>query len=152
MRTTSFLLFVMAVIFAFTSNTFAQYNRRNQKDNHRAVILDSTLAKKQYVITRPAAFPGGLQKFYVNVLSKVKYPRDAKRQKIEGKVNVAFVIDSTGTVLKESVRIVQSLSPSCDEEAMRVIRSSPEWMPAFSAELNRNVNQWMMVPVNFKLR
>lgn len=146
------LIFVCSILLLININSTAQYNRQNYKETTHLVILDSTLAKNSYLITKSADFPGGLQKFFKFVYERLKYPRDARKQKIEGKVNVAFVIDSTGIVNKASVRVVQSLSPSCDAEAVRVIKASPKWTPAFSSQLNKNVNQWMMIPLHFKLR
>ena len=57
----------------------------------------------------------------------LKYPREAVRQGIQGRVTVAFIIDEKGRVT--NVRAVRSSHPLLEEEALRVIKASPDWKP-----------------------
>ena len=61
------------------------------------------------------------------VTARLKYPKDAKAAGIEGTVVVKFVIGTNGGV--QEVQILQGVYPSLDNEALRVIRSSPKWKP-----------------------
>ncbi len=95
--------------------------------------------------TTPASFPGGMENFYKYVINTIRMPRDAIG--ISGKVFVEFVIDSTGHILPEDIRVIKSLSKSCDKEAVRIIRGSPSWIPA--RENDKPVRQKMVLPISF---
>src|SRR5574343_156549 len=72
-------------------------------------------------------YPGG-QVALVKYLSKnIKYPAIYKKNKINGRVFVSFVIDKDGKVT--SAKIVKSLNEECDAEALRVISKMPDWIP-----------------------
>lgn len=76
--------------------------------------------------TTPPSFKGeGLEGFVNWVLSKVRYPEYCKEEGIQGDVKVKFTVDENGFVIDES--IVNSVEPSLDAEAMRVISTSPQW-------------------------
>ena len=95
-------------------------------------------------------FPGGMHKFYQYVHKHLKYPKQAVKDKIEGKVFVAFVVDSTGVIREDSVQIVQGIGHGCDEEVIRVIRNSPPWTPGRISKWNKNVPVRMVLPITFK--
>jgi protein TonB len=95
----------------------------------------------------PASFKGGYDAFYKYVASKIKYPVQARRMTIEGKVYVEFVINRDGSVT--NVRLVKGIGAGCDEEAMRVIESSPMWNPG--KQRGVPVRQKMVLPIIFKL-
>jgi periplasmic protein TonB len=64
---------------------------------------------------------------------------------------VEFVIDTSGEVLDESIKIKKSIFPSIDEEAIRVVRLLPKWKPGFSSELNKNAKVQMSIPIRFEV-
>jgi protein TonB len=55
------------------------------------------------------------------------YPKEAIEEGIEGKVPVSFIINENGTI--SSPVIVRRLSPECDREAIRLVKSMPNWIP-----------------------
>lgn len=92
-------------------------------------------------------FPGGISAFYGYVGKNMKYPKQARRMGIEGKVYVQFVVDKDGTVT--DVRAVKGIGAGCDEEAERVLKSSPKFKPG--KQRGRPVKVRMMMPIIFKL-
>lgn len=76
----------------------------------------------------------------------IRYPEEALRLRIEGRVIVQVLVDSTGEVI--DVIIVRSLGHGCDQEAMRVILSQ-QWTPAHQRD--RPVKVWVNIPVVFRL-
>jgi len=72
-------------------------------------------------------FIGGQEGLVTFLRTTVKYPEDAVKENIKGRVLVEFMITKTGKVT--NVRILESLSPSCDDEAVRVVSSMPDWIP-----------------------
>lgn len=91
-------------------------------------------------------FPGG-QVALVKYLSKnIKYPSKYKKDKVNGRVFVSFVIDKTGKVTQ--TKIVKSLNDECDKEALRVISLMPNWLPG--EKDGNKVNVQFGLPVNFE--
>jgi periplasmic protein TonB len=116
--------------------------------------VDSTKQETKeifYKVDKVAEFPGGMGKFYEYLSKNMTYPKDAREQGIEGKVFVEFVIDSTGVIRKDQIKIIQGLYESCDNEAIRLIKECPNWKPAYVTELKRNVPIRIVIPIVFKL-
>jgi protein TonB len=78
-------------------------------------------------VTRNPEFPGGKEAMMAWLASHLKYPAAAKRMGIEGKVVVAFMVDENGKISDTS--IVVSLHRLCDREAIRLVKSMPDWTP-----------------------
>ena len=93
-------------------------------------------------------FPGGdseLMKFFSQNLV---YPEIAKRACVEGKVILSFIVDKNGNIV--DVKVAKSIGAGCDEEAMRVLKITPGWIPG---KQNGNpVLTRINIPVVFKLR
>jgi protein TonB len=95
-------------------------------------------------------FPGGQAELFNFINSKLKYPKDAKRNGIEGKVVISFVVERDGRVKPESIKIEQSVYPSLDKEAIRVVKLMPNWIPA--NHKGRNVRAKTGFPIAFALQ
>ncbi|NJK97389.1 MAG: energy transducer TonB [Bacteroidales bacterium] len=95
-----------------------------------------------------AQFEGGnLNEFNKWVVRNIQYPQLAQENGITGKVIVQFVVNAKGKV--ENVTVLRGADPSLDQEAVRVISSSPKWSPPFQG--GKAVKQLFSLPVNFKL-
>lgn len=102
-----------------------------------------------FTIVEETATPkGGMAAFYKYVGSKLKYPSQATRMGVEGKVFVEFVINRDGTIV--DVRVVRGIGAGCDEEAVRVVQSSPPWNPG--KQRGKPVRQKYTLPIQFKLQ
>jgi protein TonB len=99
------------------------------------------------VVEESASPQGGMQAFYEYVNKKVKYPAQARRMGIEGKVFVEFVINRDGSI--QDVKAIKGIGAGCDEEAVRVIQSAPSWKPG--KQRGKPVRQRMVLPITFKL-
>lgn len=77
----------------------------------------------------------------------LKYPQEAVRDGIQGTVEVGFIIDKDGKV--KDVKVVKSVDPLLDAEAVKVISASPKWRPA--RVHGQKVNSSMSLPVEFRL-
>lgn len=98
-------------------------------------------------VESPASFDGGNAAFYRHVSNKIKYPTQARRIGVEGKVFVEFVINRDGTIT--DVKAIKKIGAGCDEEAERVIQSSPKWNPG--KQRGKPVRQRMVLPITFQL-
>lgn len=90
---------------------------------------------------------GGMESFYKFLKKNLKYPSQAKRMGIEGKVFVKFVVDKNGQVSR--ISIIKGIGAGCDEEAAKVIEQYPSWKPGRQG--NYPVAVWMVMPIHFKL-
>jgi protein TonB len=96
-----------------------------------------------------ASFPGGTAAFYKHVGNQQngKYPAQARRMGIEGKVFVKFVVNKDGSI--QDVTVIKGIGAGCDELAAKVIQESPTWKPA--KQRGVPVRKRMVIPIYFKL-
>src|SRR5689334_18485193 len=99
------------------------------------------------IVEESAAPKGGMAAFYKYVGDKMKYPPQARRMGIDGKVFVEFVINKDGSIT--DVKAVKGIGAGCDEEAVRVVQSAPAWTPG--KQRGKPVKQRMVLPITFKL-
>jgi len=91
-------------------------------------------------------YPGGEPALYRFLSQQIRYPDLAARQRIEGSVLVRFVIEDDGKVAK--AEIVNGIGMGCDEEALRVIKNMPHWIPG--QKEGKTVPVYSSLAVNFK--
>lgn len=89
---------------------------------------------------------GGYDQFYKTVSKHLKYPRQAIRAGVEGRVFVQFTIRKDGTVT--DVKLLKGIGYGCDEEAVRVM-GIPKWKPGRQG--GRTVNVRMVQPLVFEI-
>lgn len=94
------------------------------------------------------SFEGGIAVFYKFVGKNLKYPAQARRMGIEGKVFVHFVVDKDGSL--SDIKVVKGIGAGCDEEVLRIVQKSPKWNPG--KQRGRPVRVRMMLPITFKLQ
>ena len=99
------------------------------------------------IVEEPASPKGGIAAFMKYVGEKMKYPAQARRMGIEGKVFVEFVIGKDGNIA--DVKAVKGIGAGCDEEAVRVVQAAPAWNPG--KQRGKPVKQRMVLPIIFKL-
>lgn len=106
-------------------------------------------AEEVFVIVEEQPHPrGGLQAFYDYINNNIKYPSQARRMNIEGRVFVQFIIEKDGSI--SQVEAIRGIGESCDEEAVRVVASAPRWEPG--KQRGKPVRVKMVLPISFKLK
>lgn len=93
------------------------------------------------------SFPGGEGAMMRYLSSHVRYPGAAQENNIQGRVVVQFVVKRNGEV--GQVKVVRSVDPDLDREAVRVVKSMPKFNPG--RKDGQPVNVWYTLPVTFKL-
>ena len=102
-----------------------------------------------FVVEDMPEYPGGELELRNFIAENVKYPEDAIANKMQGKVYVQFVVDTNGDVT--DAEIVRGTGyESIDNEALRVVKSMPQWKPG--RQRGQAVNVSYTVPINFKLK
>jgi TonB family protein len=94
-----------------------------------------------------ADFPGGRSEMMKFLASEMKYPVNAFKNKIEGKVYLRFIVDTDGSV--RDVKITRGINQELDAEAIRAVRNMPKWSPGMIDGVG--VKSYFDLPVNFKL-
>lgn len=112
----------------------------------KAITEDNTVHDFVSLEVQPF-FPGGIDKFY-NYLSKaIRYPGPAQENEIQGKVFVSFIIETNGTLT--DLKVDRKLGFGTDEEALRVLKASPKWIPGI--QNGRAVRVRYNIPISFSL-
>ncbi|UOE48939.1 TonB family protein [Mucilaginibacter sp. SMC90] len=92
-------------------------------------------------------FPGGLEAFGKFLTTNIKYPPKARNEKIQGRVIITFVVEKDGSLSNQ--KVVRGVADDLNNEALRVIKLSPNWKPGMQA--NRPVRVQYSVPISFTL-
>lgn len=133
------VLFVLALLLSAHTAMHAQSNQRTERNASDEKIFD--------VVEQPPSFPGG-QAALMSYLSKnVKYPEEALKDNVQGRVIVGFIVEKDGSV--SNAKIIRGVDSALDKEAIRIVMSMPKWTPG--RQNGRNVRTKYNVPVNFKL-
>ena len=129
------LLSMMAVLGLMTANA------------QKTVISQSNQSVYDQVEQMPE-FPGGMPAMIEFLQTNLKYPKDAIKQQVGGRVMVMFVVETDGTL--SNVRVAKKVFPSLDSEAVRVVKTMPKWKPG--KEKGRPVRVNFTLPVVFSLK
>ena len=90
---------------------------------------------------------GGMAGWSSYLSANLGYPTTARRKGVEGTVIVTFVVNTDGTV--SDFELLKGIGGGCDEEALRIVRSSPKWTPGMQD--GKVVRTRMGLPINFTL-
>ena len=90
---------------------------------------------------------GGLGSFYNYVQNEISYPLLARKNGIEGRVHVEFVVERDGSL--SGIKVIKGINDVCDNEAVRVMQSVSAFKPG--KQRGRTVRVRMVIPITFKL-
>ena len=93
-------------------------------------------------------FPGGQAEMMKYLAQNIQYPANAAKNNVEGRVAVQFVIEKDGRI--GEVKIARSVDPELDAEALRVVKSMPNFIPG--RQDGKPVAVWYTIPISFKLQ
>ncbi len=139
---------------AFGQSDFDQgTDDRNVVREHKdeIVVEEKTEVEENKVFTaveQMPQFPGGEAELMKYISKNLKYPPVAMENNIQGRVVVQFVVTKTGKI--GEVKVVRGKDPDLDKEAVRVVKSLPDFIPG---KMNgQTVNVWYTLPITFKLQ
>lgn len=92
-------------------------------------------------------FPGGEQALMDFIGTNIKYPQNAIDRRIEGRVFVQFIVEPDGSVT--NIKVARGIGGGCDEEAVRVVKMMPKWIPGEAFGEKVRVSYYL--PINYKL-
>ena len=100
------------------------------------------------VVEQMPSYPGGQGALMQYLASHIKYPVVAEENGIQGRVICTFVVERDGSIT--DVKIARSVDPSLDKEAIRVVKSMPNWIPG--KQNGSAVRVKYTLPVTFRLQ
>lgn len=100
-----------------------------------------------HVVEDLPQFPGGAVEFMKWLTKHLRYPYNARKQKIQGKVVAVFYVEKDGSIT--GISVTKSLSAECDREALRVLRMMPAWQPGIQND--KPCRTKVCIPIVFKL-
>lgn len=115
-----------------------QHNTTSEPQNTEEVFM---------VVENMPEFPGGLNTCLKFLADHVAYPKEAAEKKIQGRVIVQFVVMKDGSIA--NARVIRSVDPLLDAEALRVIGLMPKWKPG--TQRGQAVNVKFTMPITFRL-
>lgn len=132
----------LAIIMLTASVAFTQVN---------AATLQTQVTDDEEVfesVEVSPSFPGGEQELMKYICMNINYPKEIQDMDIQGRVVLQFVVTKSGEI--GDVRILRSVHPALDAEAVRVIKTLPKFTPG---QMNGHpVNVWYVMPITFKLQ
>lgn len=138
-------LLLITILMSMTATLSAQNNKRN---HDRLPVKEEE--RSQEVCTIPEqmpVFPGGESALLAYVAQHLKYPEQAIRDRVQGIVQLRFVVLENGRI--GDVQIIKSLEPHCDAEAKRVVKSLPRFIPGKQG--GKAVRVWYTLPIRFMI-
>lgn len=100
------------------------------------------------VVESMPEFPGGEEARIQFLRDNIKYPQMARESGIQGTVYVTFVVEPDGRVT--NVRVLRGIGGGCDEEAVRVVKAMPRWIPG--KQRGKPVRVQFNMPIKFTLQ
>ncbi len=99
------------------------------------------------VVEEMPKFPGGDKALMAYLSENIRYPINAIKKGISGRVVVSFVVGKDGTL--RDFNVVRSVDPELDAEALRVTKAMPKWEPG--RQRGKNVSVKYTIPITFNL-
>lgn len=121
-------------------------------DSNKNAETEKTASRKKngdvyFTVEEMPEFPGGDSALRKYIAATVKYPEAAKKNRIQGKVYVTFVVGVDGSV--SDATIARGVDPSLDKESLRVVKGLPKWKSGM--EKGQPVKVQYTVPIKFAL-
>lgn len=94
-----------------------------------------------------AQYNGGDKALTDYIYKSMRYPEEAQKQRLAGKSLIAFTVNEDGTI--SNVRVLKSSALLLDNEALRIIKTMPKWIPATENGINKK--EMVVLPIIFDL-
>ncbi len=139
------LLFILASCQSDTSNSKNTTEVVEETVYTKVDIMPRFAGCEDKVKEKRTACASG--KMFKYISENIQYPAAAKSAGIEGRAVISFIVDKSGKI--RNVEVIKDSGNGMGEEAKRVVKSFPKWIPGIHNE--EKVNVKFLIPVNFKL-
>ena len=143
------VIFFLGLLFSATSLNALPGKSKSAQESSTPFAAMATADTTTRLATpdKQPVFPGGEESMMKFMVENIKYPAEAMKKNITGKVYVSFNVEIDGSIT--GIKIIKGIGSGCDEEAFRVIGLMPKWKPG---ELKgKPVNANIVMPIKFAL-
>ncbi len=124
------ILIFIAIFFFLWNNVYGQVVSEEQKALKNYMEVKPETATSGFsLISKYPMYPNGIDGVNEFLRKNIKYPRKAKRKKIEGEVVVQYTIAVDGSVT--DIKVIKSVHKTLDNEVIRVLKLMDLWEPAY---------------------
>ncbi|TFF38448.1 M56 family metallopeptidase [Mucilaginibacter psychrotolerans] len=114
----------------------------------KVFAIDTTKKGKVYLaVEQQPRFPGDDKAFAAYLGKTIKYPQTARKNNVQGRVILTFVIEKDGAIT--DIKVLRGIGSGCDEEAVRALKQSPKWIAG--KQKGKAVRVQFAVPIAFSL-
>ncbi len=127
----------------------AHINDSAQQAPEASTATEQGNSNKEVFVTveKAAEYPGGFNAMVEYLAKNIRYPQEAMKENIQGRVIVRFIVTKTGEV--KDAEVLNGIDKSLNDEAIRVVSGMPKWIPG---KVNgKAVDSYFTLPVAFKL-
>jgi TonB family protein len=136
--------FILLLQWLFSITLHAQ---DHSKDFSKNSGVNATKRLEIFDIQKPPSFPGGDPELHKYLQENLIYPINAKLNKTQGVVTVAFIVNTNGEIKDASV--IKDIGEGCGQEALRLVNNMPPWVPGESHD--QKVKIRYVLSIRFKL-
>ena len=111
-------------------------------------VVSQKNQKVYEVVDQMPEFPGGMMAMMEFLQDNMKYPADAEKQKVQGRVMVSFIVETDGSIT--DIKVMKKAFPSLDAEAIRVVKAMPRWTPG--KQKGKVVRVHFSLPITYRLK
>lgn len=140
-----YALFAIPAFALLLAGNISCSSEASKKDE---VKENATTEETFMVVEQMPEFPGGIQELMSFLRKNIKYPASAMAKNVQGRVIVQFVVEKDGTPTE--FKVIRSVNPDLDAEALRVMKEMPKWKPGM--QRGQVVRVKYTVPVTFRLQ
>lgn len=116
----------------------------DKEDDYLAEKMDTVNVYD--VVEQMPTFPGGYQKMQEFIEKNLRYPKECTEKGIQRRVIIAFVVEKSGKLT--NIRVIKSVEPALDKEALRIVNLMPKWIPG--RQCNKTVRVKYIIPITFR--
>ncbi len=138
------------ILFCLLGWNFALVNAQDKEPIIKLedIKSDSTINREVYTfVEQQPQFPGGEKKLDSFIKQNIHYPNIDVINRVQGRVIIRFIIDRSGKVIDP--KVIRSVSPTLDAEALRVTRLLPDFISG--KQHGQNVSVYYTLPFSFTL-
>ncbi len=126
-----------------------KFTTQNQLSPSQKKAISSQIDTGQIfrVVEKMPEYPGGVKALMHYLANHIKYPAEAKKAKVHGRVFISFVVEKDGSI--SHVNVLRGIGHGCDKEAVKAVENMPRWIPG--QQRGKPVRVEYNLPIKFSL-
>lgn len=138
---------LVVVLYLSAGTSYSSFGQTAGSKASQTVVSTNDKEQVYKEVDKMPEYPGGMEAMISFLVKNIKYPEQAKKDSVTGKVIVNFIVERDGRVT--NAKVVKGIGSGCDEEAIRVVSLMPAWKPG---ELHgKTVRVIVNLPIKFAL-